>query len=200
VAISSSHHVVRPRRRLGNGYRIRETSWLTTAGQQAAKIAAGCSCRIELSRALAASTSMGTTLIPKLLRSASAETEGLPVSKSTSMTKMQAEELLSRIDAKSAHFLRQLAANSGSITWGEMRDVFGIEDEDDWSAFSAAFGKGVTRALRHILQDKSARLMWWNDDDWAEAEEKGTLDHFKVYVDGPALNALREATIVTDMT
>ena len=37
--------------------------------------------------------------------------------------------------------------------------------KDDWSAYSAGYGKGITRALRHILDTKSARLIWWRDEE-----------------------------------
>jgi hypothetical protein len=106
------------------------------------------------------------------------------------MSKAQAQVLLSRVDEKSQHFLKQLAANDGAITWGEMRKIFGIVEEDDWASFSAGYGKGITRALRNILQDKSARLVWRHDEDWNESQES---DPCEVYIDGPALQALHEA-------
>jgi hypothetical protein len=133
---------------------------------------------------------VNTALLPKLLQSVGGVHVAQAVPKSTPVSKKQMEELLSRIDAKSVHFLKTLAASEGTITWGEMRAIFGIEKEDDWSSFSAGYGKGITRALRHILQDRSARLVWWNDEDWDESEE---YDPCEVYIDGPALQALREA-------
>jgi hypothetical protein len=124
--------------------------------------------------------------------------ENIP--RSTPFTKAQAEELLSRIDAKSAVFLRQIAANNGTITWGKMREIFGIaKSDDDWTTFASGYGKGITRALRHILNDKSARLFWWSDEDeeWKcddDGVEKWNSDAGLVHVDGRALQALREAT------
>jgi hypothetical protein len=116
------------------------------------------------------------------------------IAKSTPMTKAQAQELLSRIDSKSAHFLKLIAANNGNITWGEMKDIFGITD---WTAFSAGHGKGITRALRHILDNKSARLLWWNDAEWKDEEgndlDPSEQDSCPVYIDGAALHALQEA-------
>lgn len=112
------------------------------------------------------------------------------LSKSTPMTKSQAEELLSKVDPKSARFLRQIAANNGSITWDAMREIFGIEKNDDWNAYALSYGKGITRAFRHLLQSKSARLVWWIDEDW-EKEPWGS-DLVAVYIDGPALQALQE--------
>jgi hypothetical protein len=120
------------------------------------------------------------------------------VTKSAPLTKAQAEELLSRIDGKSVLFLKQIAANNGSITWGEMKGIFGIED---WSTFTSGHGKGITRALRHILDDKSARLIWWVDKEWADNEgnylEPNEEDRCKVYLDGVALQALREMSGVS---
>jgi len=111
---------------------------------------------------------------------------------STPMTRVQAEELLSKVDPKSARFLRQIAANNGSITWDSMREIFGIAKKDDWNAYALSYGKGITRAFRHLLQSKSARLVWWIDDDWKN--EPWGSDLVAVYVDGPALQALQEAS------
>lgn len=117
---------------------------------------------------------------------------GMP--KSTPITVAQAKDLLSRIDTKSVQFLKQIAMNSGEIGWGEMRRIFGINDE--WSEFSSSYGKGITRALRHLTNDKSARLVWWDDADWPDDGRAGTWDHCKVFVDGPALKSLREAAAI----
>jgi hypothetical protein len=115
------------------------------------------------------------------------------ISQSASLTNAQAEELLSRIDGKSVQFLKQIAANNGSITWGEMKTIFSI---GDWATFASGHGKGITRALRHMLDDKSARLFWWIDKDWVDDEGNNLApseeDRCKVYVDGTALRALRE--------
>jgi len=110
---------------------------------------------------------------------------------STPMTKLQAEELLSKVDPKSARFLRQIAANNGSISWDAMREIFGIAKKDDWNAYALSYGRGITRAFRHLLQSKSARLVWWIDDDWKN--EPWGSDLVAVYIDGPALKALQEA-------
>jgi hypothetical protein len=113
------------------------------------------------------------------------------VAQSTTMTTAQVADLLSRIDPKSVHFLKQLAANNGAITWGDTRTIFGIADNDDWSSFSAGYGKGITRAMRHMLGDKSARLVWWKHtkQQWDDDPDSVVLR-----VDGPTLHALRQAT------
>jgi hypothetical protein len=129
--------------------------------------------------------------LSNLLRGSALGVESHTIPKSTPVTKAQIEELLSRIDARSARFLKQIGVNNGTITWGEMRAIFDIKDEDDWSSFSAGYGKGITRALRHILKDKSARLVWWIDSEWNENDD---WDPCKVYVDGAALQALRQAS------
>jgi hypothetical protein len=131
---------------------------------------------------------VNTALVPKLFQTLGGELVAHSIPKSTTVSKVQMQALLSRIDLKSVHFLKQLAANNGSITWGEMRAIFGIEKKKDWSAFSAGYGKGITRALRHILQDKSARLVWWVDEDW---DDEVDWDSCLVHIDGPALQALR---------
>lgn len=140
---------------------------------------------------------LDTALIPKLLPSfgGAITAHHHHMSKSTPVSKAQMEELLSRIDTKSVQFLKQLAANNGSITWGEMRSIFGIDTTDDWTSFSAGYGKGITRALRNILQDKSARLIWWLDEEWDEEAED--WDPYHVYIDGPALQTLRQAVGIT---
>src|SRR4051812_37651868 len=98
-----------------------------------------------------------------LLQSVSPRAVSSVVPTSTVATREQIAELLSRIDARSVQFLKQIAANDdGAITWGEMRTIFGFKNVGDWAAFSGSFGKGITRALRHILGDKSARLVWWD--------------------------------------
>lgn len=120
---------------------------------------------------------------------------GAPLPKSVPLTKADAEKLLRQIHPKSAAFLRQIVANGGSITWGEMRKIFGIDDPTDWGAFSGSYGKGITRTLRYILNVPAARLVWWDDDDesWGDFDN-GQGDGGKVYIDGPALDALREAS------
>ena len=128
------------------------------------------------------------TLLKRFLQVHPSNTDAAKVAQSTSLTKAQAEELLSRIDTKSVLFLKQIAANNGSITWSEMMSIFNI---DEWRSFSSAHGKGITRALRHILNDKGARLIWWKDEEW---EDKEVEDLCRVYVDGEALQALRDAT------
>ena len=116
----------------------------------------------------------------------------LAVAQSTPATPAQMADLLSRIDQKSVHFLRAIAADpAGSITWKEMRTIFGL-GKKDWSGYSRSYGKGITRAFRSALGGhKSARLIWWEDyiwdfHDWDDPE-------VKVHIDGPALVALREA-------
>lgn len=109
---------------------------------------------------------------------------------STPATETQMRDLLSRIDQRSGQFLREIAASDdGSITWVRMRTIFGIAN-NDWSAYSGSFGKGMTRAYRNILNDKTARLVWWIDANWDDWDD----DMSAVYIDGAALVALRSAT------
>lgn len=143
---------------------------------------------IRIDGKVAVKLELNPSLIQGLLRGTAIPHE---VPKSSPVTPTQAEELLSRIDARSARFLKQIAVNNGGITWGEARAILGIDDPGDWAAFSAAYGKGITRALRHILGDKSARLVWWIDEDEQWASDQ---DSFRLYVDGPALRSLREVS------
>ena len=130
------------------------------------------------------------TLVLALRESVKKEERG--GAESTPANKSQMRELLSRIDQKSVAFLRRIAASEdGSITWTQMREVFAIKQADDWSAYSGSFGKGMTRAYRNILGDRSARLVSWNEADWTEYDWDS--DMCNVYVDGPALVALRAA-------
>jgi hypothetical protein len=138
-----------------------------------------------------ADLNLSTALAPKSLRSLDAAIIAQTGSRSTPMSKGQAQELLSRIDPKSVELLTQIAANDGEITWGEIRSIFDIKEIGDTTSFTARYGKGITRSLRNLLNDKSARLIWWNDEDWSEESEE--WDQCKVYVDGSALQALRDA-------
>jgi hypothetical protein len=78
-----------------------------------------------------------------------------------------------------------------------MRNIFDIKEKDDTTSFTARYGKGITRSLRNVLNNKSARLIWWNDEDWPEESEE--WDRCKVYIDGPALQALHDAIGKTSM-
>ena len=109
--------------------------------------------------------------------------------KSTPMSKAQAQLLIARLDEKSAEFLRRIASNDGWITWGEMKQHFGVKE---WGAFRSGPGNRITRALRDILDDKSARLVWREEHEW-EGLEDGEDEVCKAHVDGAALVALREA-------
>jgi hypothetical protein len=110
--------------------------------------------------------------------------------KSTPLTKVQAEALLARLDEKIVRFLKKIAANDGWITWGEIKQQFGIHD---WSAFKSGPGNEINRALRDILHKRSPRLVWRDDYEWKGVEE-GEDEVCKAYVDGAALVALREAS------
>ncbi|SFM57172.1 hypothetical protein SAMN05216573_102605 [Bradyrhizobium sp. Rc3b] len=136
---------------------------------------------------------LNEAVLAKLLGGARA-VEGVP--RSTPITVVQTQDLLSRIDAKSVQFLKQIAVNGGEISWGEMRRIFGISDAaaGGWTEFSSSYGKGITRALRNLTGDKSARLVCWNDDDWPDGGRAGAWDDCKVFIDGLALKSLREAT------
>jgi hypothetical protein len=109
--------------------------------------------------------------------------------KSTPLSKAQAEKLLAGLDAKSVDFLKRIAAADGWIAWGEMKQHFGIKE---WGAFRSGSGNKITRAVRDILDNKSARLVWREEHEW-EGLDEGEDEACKVYVDGAALVALREA-------
>jgi hypothetical protein len=128
-------------------------------------------------------------VLPKLLGTAAAPQLVAADHRSTAATKEQMEELLTRIDSKSVDFLKAIArSRNGSVTWLKMRQIFRIRAKSDWNSYSGSYGKGITRAFRHILKSKTARLIWWNDDEWTDE-----TDSFRVHMDGPALRSLREA-------
>jgi len=129
-----------------------------------------------------------TVNLAVLLRAMSADAAvESTISRSTSLNSRQAEELLRRVAPKSALFLKRIAENNGHISWKEMKQIFEITA---WTEFSGSFGKGITRAIRHMLSDQSASLFYWNDeDDW-----ENDPDNQRVFIDGGALQALREAT------
>jgi hypothetical protein len=131
------------------------------------------------------------SLLPGLLDRADSGAQLSP-SRSTPASRDQMEELLRRVDPRSAQLLRSIAASKGgSISWVRMRQIFGIRSKSNWAAYSGSHGKGITRALRNILNNRSARLIWWNDNDW----DSNDWDSAKcaVYIDGPALVSLRAA-------
>ena len=132
--------------------------------------------------------------LPSLGRMLKAALEPDANARSTPATESQMRDLLSRIDQRSTRFLREIAASDeGSITWQMMRPIFGITERDDWSAYSGSFGKGITRAYRNILGDKTAKLVWWIDADWEDVDWDD--DMCAVFVDGPALSALRAVSV-----
>jgi hypothetical protein len=104
--------------------------------------------------------------------------------KSYALTPPQAEQLLRNVDPKTADFLKAIAQGNGEIKFGEMQKIFGIKE---WTDFTTRFGKGLTRALRHLTDNSSAKLLWWDDEEWkSETDKEGP-----VYIDGPALKSLR---------
>jgi hypothetical protein len=134
----------------------------------------------EMPKSTPASTPMSPAAVP------------FEVPKSTPMSPAEITDLLSRIDPKSVTFLKQIGANNGTITWAATRVILGIEDPENWKAYSGGLGKGITRAMRKILGDESARLVWWDDNDprWESSPED--KDQALLYVDGPALKSLQQ--------
>lgn len=133
---------------------------------------------------------INATLLSQLLRLKVSPTGGAEPAKSSPLTKAQAEALLAQVDEKCADFLKRVAANQGVLTWGETKALFHVKD---WDAFTSGPGKTLARAVRHILQDKSARLVWRIEHEW-EGLEKGEDEVCMLHIDGAALQALREAT------
>jgi hypothetical protein len=128
-----------------------------------------------------------------LIKAIRAAMTGGDTFQSTPASVEQMKQLLARIDERSVSFLKALASSKeGSLSWAEMRKIFGIKEEDNWNAYSGSFGKGITRAYRNILGDKTARLVWWIDKDWEEYDWDDDL--CCVYVDGQALQSLRSIT------
>jgi hypothetical protein len=112
---------------------------------------------------------------------------------SSPLTTAQAAELLAQLDKTSVEFLKRIAANHGALTWGETKSLF---DLNDWEGFSSGPGRTILRAVRHITQNKAARLIWRIEHEW-EGLEKGEDEACRLHVDGAALEALREATLDT---
>lgn len=107
--------------------------------------------------------------------------EGAGLGKSCSLGIAQAEELVARVDARTQEFLETIAKNNGYATWDEMKEIFDI---DEWADYSSRFGKGLTRALRNITGQPNDRLVFWNDPEWDEGDQR-------VFIDGEALRSLR---------
>lgn len=133
---------------------------------------------------------INTTLLSQLLQLKVSPAGAAELAKSSPLTKAQAEALLSQVDKKCAEFLKRVAANQGVLTWGETKALFNVKD---WDAFTSGPGKTLARATRHVLHDKSARLVWRIEHEW-EGLEKGEDEVCMLHVDGAALQALREAT------
>jgi activator of HSP90 ATPase len=128
------------------------------------------------------------SLLSRLLQSDKSSPAHPPVS--SPLTKAQAQELLSRLDKRSAEFLTRLAAHHGLLTWGETKTLFDVRN---WEAFASGSGKQIAREVRHVLHDRKARLVWRIDHEWEEREE-GEDEICRLHIDGAALTALREAT------
>lgn len=129
--------------------------------------------------------------VPKLmslLKSAVERPSG--PAKSEPMTPDQAEELVRRVHASSANFLKQIAERDGQLTWSEMRKIFGYQGKD-WTAFSNSHNRGINNSLGAILNKTGVRLVHWDDDE-PEWGEEG-WDNARVYVDGQALQSLKAA-------
>jgi len=108
------------------------------------------------------------------------------VPKSTPLNAAQVRALASKVDPKTVQFLRQIAENNGAITFAEMCEIFAIKT---WTEYASRYGKGLTRALRHLVNDPTASLVWWNDSEWTtDNDPEG-----EVYIDNPTLAALKEA-------
>jgi len=133
---------------------------------------------------------INTTLLSQLLQLKVSPAGAAELAKSSPLTKAQAEALLSQVDKKCAEFLKRVAAGQGVLTWGETKALFNVKD---WDAFTSGPGKTLARAARHVLHDKSARLVWRIEHEW-EGLEKGEDEVCMLHVDGAALQALREAT------
>jgi hypothetical protein len=129
-------------------------------------------------------------LLSRILQWKAAPGHAAEPAKSSPLTAAQAEELLSQVDEKCGQFLTRIAAGDGVLTWGETKALFKIKD---WDAFASGPGKALARAVRRVLDDKSARLVWRIEHEW-EGLEKGEDEVCMLHVDGPALQALREAT------
>ncbi|MBB2841494.1 UNVERIFIED_ORG: hypothetical protein GGE64_005277 [Rhizobium etli] len=114
----------------------------------------------------------------------------ISVPQSTPMSVEQARELLTRINEKSAIFLRRIAENNGFATWAEMQSIFGYKGTN-WTDFSNSHNRGINTALGSILGTPGCKLVTWNDDEKEWDEE--TWAGGRVYVDGEALRALRLA-------
>ncbi|WSG95350.1 hypothetical protein U8P76_23565 [Rhizobium johnstonii] len=112
------------------------------------------------------------------------------VPQSTPMSVEQARELLSRINEKSAVFLRRVAENNGHATWAEMQSIFGYKGTN-WTDFSNSHNRGINTALGSILGTPGCKLVSWDDDE-KEWKSEGWSEG-RVYIDGEALRALRIA-------
>lgn len=106
---------------------------------------------------------------------------------STPMTPKQARDLISRIDPKSVELLEAIAKNEdGRVSWAEMKRILKIKE---WHDFTRRYGKGITRALRYVLDEPDARLIHWSDEEWPE--DKDLWDDSEVWIDGQALKSIR---------
>lgn len=102
------------------------------------------------------------------------------------ITVENAVQLLRKIDKKSGAFLKAIGQNNGEIDFKTMCDIFGISR---WVEYSGSYGKGITRALRHMTDNSSATLVWWDDNEWEHPDDPNG----SVYVDGQALKSLQVA-------
>lgn len=110
---------------------------------------------------------------------------------STPVASAQIYQLFKLIDPLSVALLKLFAKKGGVLTWGETRAIFDIQETHKWSAFGNHYNRHITRRFHEIVESPDARLIWWIDADprWTSKNK----DNARLFIDGPALEALRVA-------
>jgi hypothetical protein len=109
--------------------------------------------------------------------------------KSAAIDSTQASDLLVRAEKPMRHFLSRLVEEGGALTWGETKLAFDVKS---WAEFAEGPLKKLEKALHRITGEKDSVLVWRVEPEWIGLE-KGEDEPCRLYVDGPALTALKTA-------
>jgi len=129
-------------------------------------------------------------LLLKLLGGAGVSVEAASAPhKSASISAAQAGELVGRADKPMRQLLSRFAEEDGALTWGETKLAANVKS---WPDFAEGPLKKLEKALHRITGEKNSLLIWRIESEWIGLE-KGEDEPCRLYIDGPALGALKTA-------
>lgn len=109
--------------------------------------------------------------------------------KSAALTTPQARDLLKHAGKPMADFLSRLVEEHGAITWGEAKQTFDVRT---FAEFAEGPLKKLEKSVHRLGGEHNSPLIWRVEHEWIGLE-KGEDEVCRLHIDGPALEALREA-------